>query len=114
MNWYITKLVFQIVNNSNMHQFDEQLRIIKATDYNEAIEKALQIGRMEEDEFLNVDNHKVYWKFKAITHLSHIQNMESGSELCSQIIEKTPQDRYLETITLKHNEITTNLVAVSN
>lgn len=114
MNWYIAKLVFQIVNNSNMHQFDEQLRIIKAANYNEAIEKALQIGRMDEDEFLNTENHKVLWKFKAITYLSHIQNMESGAELCSQIIEKKPAERYLQTLDLKHNEITANLVAASN
>lgn len=114
MNWYLAKLVFQIENNSNMHQFDEQLRIIKATDYNEAIEKALQIGKMEEDEFLNTDNHKVLWKFKAITYVSHLQNMESGAELCSQIIEKKPAERYLQNIVLKHNEITANLVAASN
>lgn len=114
MNWYIAKLVFQILNNSQIHQFDEQIRIIKAADYNEATEKALQIGKAEEDEFLNTDNHKVYWKFRAITHLSHIQNMENGSELCSQIIEKNPADNYLEAIKLKHQEITANLVAASN
>ena len=110
MNWYIAKLVFQIINNSETQQFDEQLRLIQASDYSEAFANAEAIGAKEEDDFLNSDNQRVVWKFQAITHLFEITNLENGAELCSQIIEKKPNERYLESIKLKHQEIAANLV----
>ncbi|MFM9945044.1 MAG: DUF4288 domain-containing protein [Bacteroidia bacterium] len=114
MNWYIAKLVFQIINNSETHQFEEQLRLIVANDYKEAMAKAGLIGLEGEDEFLNIDNHRVYWKFKGITNLHLLQNLNHGAELCSTIIEKHPADRYPETIKLKNSELTANLVATYN
>ena len=47
MNWYLTKLVFRIICGEGHHtpQFDEQLRLVSATDECEAFEKAMAIGR---------------------------------------------------------------------
>lgn len=114
MNWYIAKLVFQILNKSETHQFDEQLRLIQAVNENEAIEKALKIGKTEEDEFVNSENQKVHWKFQAITSLHAVKNLENGTELCSQILEKRAEENYLESIKLKHQKIIAPLTAVSN
>lgn len=112
MNWYIAKLVFQIINKSETHQFDEQLRLIEAENDNQAIEKALKIGKTNEDEFVNADNQKVYWKFQAIISIHEVKNLENGTELCSQIIEKRAEENYLESIKLKHQKIVTPLTAV--
>jgi hypothetical protein len=114
MNWYISKLVFQILNKSETHQFDEQLRLIQAMNENEAIEKALKIGKAEEDEFVNSENQKVHLKFQAITSLHAVKNLENGTELCSQLLEKRTEENYLESIKLKHQKIIASLTAVSN
>ena len=45
MNWYMAKIVFRIICGEGHHtpQFDEQLRLIGATNEEEAFEKAKAI-----------------------------------------------------------------------
>ena len=105
MKWYVAKLVFQILNNSKIQQFDEQLRLISALDYNEAFINANEIARTDENEFIDLYNNKVVWKFKAITYLSEVDILKNGTELCSQIIEKKPEENFLNSIKLKQEEI---------
>lgn len=105
MKWYIAKIVFQIVNNSNIQQFDEQVRIIKAADIEDAFCKANDIAKAEENEFSDFYNNKVNWKFVAVPYLSELSSLEHGTELCSQIIEKEPKENYLYSIKLKQEEI---------
>ena len=49
MNWYLSKIIFRIVCGEGQHtpQFDEQLRLIAASDEQEAFQKALAIGNRQ-------------------------------------------------------------------
>ena len=49
MNWYLSKIIFRIICGEGRHtpQFDEQLRLIAATDEQQAFEKAMAIGEKE-------------------------------------------------------------------
>ena len=51
MTWYLAKIVYRILCGDGNHtaQFDEQLRLIAASNEVEAFAKAQQIGRKEED-----------------------------------------------------------------
>jgi len=111
MKHYLAKLVFQIVNNSNINQFDEQLRLIEADSYPEAVEKATLIGESEDDVFLSSDNNKVRWKFIALSDLYYLENLEHGLEIHSSIIEQDRADNYIKVLRLKHKELTGNLVS---
>lgn len=53
MNWYLSKLVYQIIcdNGSHTPQFDEQLRLIHAEDDLHAFQKARLLGEREQDLF---------------------------------------------------------------
>ena len=53
MNWYLGKIIFRIICGEGTHtaQFDEQLRLIAATDEEEAFQKATTIGQREQDGF---------------------------------------------------------------
>lgn len=114
MNWYITKLVFEIVNNSPNHQFDIQWRLVKANEMVEAIEKANEIALEEENEiFKNTDNHKVFWKFLAIESIQQLPDLENGTELFSQIIEHKNPTSFLDNLFIKHQDIVTQLQVVS-
>ncbi|RYG02923.1 MAG: DUF4288 domain-containing protein, partial [Chitinophagaceae bacterium] len=55
MNWYLSKLVYQIICGDGNHtpQFDEQLRLIQASDDTVAFAKARSFGYREEEVFLN-------------------------------------------------------------
>ncbi len=47
MKWYLAKLVFRIICGEGEHtaQFDEQLRLIKANNKEEAFHKAKRVGK---------------------------------------------------------------------
>src|ERR1051326_2143892 len=54
MNWYLAKIVYRIVCGDGNHtpQFDEQLRLIQASDELHAFQKARRLGEREQDHFL--------------------------------------------------------------
>ena len=65
MQWYLAKLIFRIICGDGNHspQFDEQLRLIGATNEDEAFYRAQSLGSQEEDSFLNVQQQPVQWQF---------------------------------------------------
>lgn len=94
MKWYLAKIVYRIICGDGDHtpQFDEQLRLIEANDNFQAFQKARLLGHREQDNFMNVDNKPVYWKFLDVTELLEMNNFSDGLEIYSEIKEE-PQDK---------------------
>jgi len=111
MRQYLSKLVFQILNQSEFPQFDEQLRVIEAHSFSEAVEKAIYLGESEDEEFLNTYNNNVRWKFIALTEIYSLENLKHGQEVHSRIIEHDGHESYIKALELKQHELTTNLVS---
>jgi Domain of unknown function (DUF4288) len=103
MNWYLTKLVYRIICGDGEHtaQFDEQLRLIHAADEEEAFDKAMYIGKKEEDCFTNVNEQPVQWKFINVAELYKLQELIDGAELYSQIKETGDAGSYINFIEQK-------------
>ena len=102
MNWYLVKIVFQIIcGNTSESQFDEQLRLIAATDKDEAFFKAKKYGEREEDIFFNNKQQQVQWKFINVSELYKLGEMIDGAELYSRIEERGNADAYIETVNRK-------------
>lgn len=103
MNWYIAKVVYNIVNGSGDHtpQFDEQYRLVTATSLEEAFQKAEQIGVNEEDILLNENREIVKWGFVGISELYAINELKDGMELFSNIHEEQDRKLYIETVRMK-------------
>ena len=103
MNWYIAKIVFRIITGDGNHmpQFDEQLRLIRANDEQEAFEKAQQIGREEEDSFMNQKNQTVKWTFINIPELNKLPSLSDGTEIYSRVNEYENARRYIDTVNKK-------------
>jgi len=87
--WFVVKIIYQIMfeKNSDKYQFDEQLRLIIATNKTEAIAKATLIGKENEEQFVNNSGEVVFWKFVGITEIMEHNHITNGTELYSQIIE---------------------------
>lgn len=102
MNWYIAKIVYQIVCGSGKHtpQFDEQLRLINAEDEMHAFNKARLLGEREEDCFLNNKDKPVVWKFIDVAAL-HLMDVEDGFEIESRIFEEDSAKNYLSFLEAK-------------
>jgi hypothetical protein len=95
MNWYITKIVFNIAAENNVNQFDEQLRLISAENKEEAFLKARTIGLREEDIFYNNDLKEVKWEFVNVAEIIHISTLEDGTEIYSRIHETEEPASYI-------------------
>lgn len=107
MNWYLAKFVFQIVCGDGKHaaQFDEQLRLISASDKKEALSKAQQMGKKEQESFPNLKEQIVQWQFINISELYLISELIDGAELYSRIEEKENAEAYIYMVNQKAENI---------
>ena len=103
MSWYLSKIVFRIVVGDGDHtpQFDEQLRLIAACNEGQAFEKAQELGRREEDSFLNKRQELVRWEFINVVELYKMTELIDGAEMYSKIEEHEDGDRHLAMINSK-------------
>lgn len=103
MNWYIAKIVFNIDVDAEMNrpQFDEQYRLIRSANYEDAFEKAIELGRREEEILLNHQSKLIHWKFINVAELFPIDELRDGMELFSGTHEPDDKQLYIETIHLK-------------
>jgi len=103
MNWYLAKIVYRIICGDGDHtaQFDEQLRLVYATNKEDAFYKAQHIGKKEEEKFYNLKQELVQWLFINVSELYKIGEMIDGAELYSRIEEKDDGDIYTEIINKK-------------
>ena len=100
MNWYLTKMVFQIISGEGDHhpQFDEQLRLISADSEAEAFDKAFCLGKSETDTFINKKNQPVKWLFINVSDVYRINELSDGVELYSRIEEKDHAGSYIQAV----------------
>lgn len=107
MNWYLSKIVYQIIcgNGEHMAQFDEQLRLIKANNKEEAFHHATRIGKEEEEIFLNDKQQLVHWRFINVSVLYKLDDLIDGAELYSRIEERDDADEYIHILHKKADHI---------
>lgn len=112
MDWYLSKIVFQVICGDGKHtpQFDEQYRLINACDFDEALKKSLEAGRLAESTFQNANKQLVCWKFINVSSLQRM-DMIDGSEIFSRIVEVPDADAYRKFIHKQADSLTeTDLV----
>jgi hypothetical protein len=107
MNWYLSKLVFQIICGDGNHtaQFDEQLRLISAETKEEAFRKAQRIGKQEEETFYNRRQQLVRWQFINVSEICKLHELVDGTELYSRIEERDDAENYIHVLNRKAENI---------
>ena len=96
MKWYIAKVIFKITNSgSKKSQFDEHLRLVEATSFEEALLKARILGLSEEDSFINNHRQPVKWEFVNVAELIPLHELKDGLEVYSQIHEPEEANSYI-------------------
>ena len=103
MNWYLAKMVYQIISGSGNHapQFDEQLRLIRADEWGWAREKATIVGKLMEHSIENSKDEKVMWKYVEVTEMIPLTSLEDGDEIYSITQEPNDVKEYLASISAK-------------
>lgn len=97
MNWYIAKIVYQVVCGEGNHvpQFDEQFRIIRADELEWAWEKAQVLGRREQCSFPNSRQQPVQWRFIDVVDVFQVDSVEDGAQLYSETEEPENAEEYI-------------------
>ncbi|SDL07816.1 protein of unknown function [Catalinimonas alkaloidigena] len=108
MNWYVAKLIFQIVCEEAPHQaqFDEQLRLVAADSVPEALAKARHLGTSEQEHFLNHRQQRVEWQFVGVTELQALADLHDGTELHYCITTPDDPDHYLRHLRARASDLT--------
>lgn len=116
MNWYLSKLVFQIIcgNGDHTAQFDEQLRLIAAATKEEAFFKAQQIGKEEEESFYNSRQQLVHWQFINVCEVYKLHELINGTEVYSRIEERDDAENYIHVIHQKAERISNRKQGMMN
>ena len=97
MNWYIARIVFQIICGNGEHtpQFDEQVRMISANSTSEAFNKARHLGKKEEETFFNLKQQLVRWQFINVSEIHKLSELADGIEICSRVEEVESAEDYI-------------------
>lgn len=100
MKWYLVRYIYQIISGDDNYnaQFDEQLRLIMASNANEALKKAEDMANGFQPPFKNCRNEVVTWKFLCIADLHEIQMPEDGAEVTSILHEPVDVSSFLDVI----------------
>ena len=107
MNCYLAKIVYQVICGEGKHtpQFDEQLRLIAADNYDDAFEKATDIGLRGEQSFPNYRQQLVQWKFINVCELYCTADYADGAEMYSAIKEVANPDMYIKHVHQKAKQL---------
>lgn len=89
--WCVTLLVKSIVKDeeSGLWLCDEQVRVIKATDFNSAFEKSIILGKNQEHSYENIYGQTVKWEFIGLRELREIvdETIGDGTEIKSKLLK---------------------------
>ncbi len=110
MNWYISKIVYEIICGDGLHtaQFDEQLRLVRAGSTLEAYRLSMEIGAAEATCFANERQQLVQWKFIAVPEVLELDPASHGAEILSRIREVDNAATYREVVYSRANSLHTN------
>ena len=89
MTFYSARLLFVILIDDGKprkrHDWDEIVVVFRARDFGQAFERALEIGRSQETEYLNYQQHKVRWAFAEVATLDIVGKRVDGVEVASRL-----------------------------
>lgn len=107
MKMYLAKLMFNIKvdGETGLSEFDEQVRLISASNGEDAFYKARTIGKKEEESFVNKDNKLIMWKFIDVVDVYSLDGAQDGEQLYSNTHKINDTDSYINYIRQKSMEI---------
>lgn len=111
MSWFISKIIFEVdCGVPRQHrQFEEQLRLVEATNPIEAYHKAVAIGQKGQESFLNQNQQVITWKFINVEEIRALDNWHDGMELNSIIKEVEDAQAYVNFVNDKASDFRENV-----
>lgn len=107
MKWFLATIVYRIICGSGNHkpQFDEQLRLVTASDVHQALQKATAFGKDGADSFHNQNRQLVQWQFINVSELHELHEVTDGAELHSAIREVENAEAFIRFVHHKAEQL---------
>jgi hypothetical protein len=94
LSWYVATIILkcQIAgesSSSGVWTCIQQIHLLRASQRNEAYDKALALGKSEEHEYLNAEGQTVSWIFVGLENLEEltIESFQDGMEIWGRVFE---------------------------
>jgi len=89
VNFYSARLlIVALVDDGRprkTHLWDESIVVFRARDFDHAFERALEIGRSHETEYLNGDQQMLRWVLVKIENVNLVGKKVDGAEVASSL-----------------------------
>ena len=107
MKKYLVKLIFNVItaDGAEASQFDEQFRIVESHELENAFYKARNIGKKEEESFVDAQNRLVTWKFIDVAEVYPLEHLGDGEQVYSSTHETKDAQSFISYIRRKSMEI---------
>ncbi len=94
LQWYSSKLrTVCLVEASGPLHYMDCVHVFRATSWQSALERAVELGRAHERSYLNDDNRKVRWALKEILTLDVLSDFQlDGAEVHSEFSDVAADD----------------------
>ena len=74
------------------NMYDESVVVFRARDFDDALKRALEIGRACETEYENEKGQKVRWALVKIANLDRVGRKVDGKEVASHLHDRRSQE----------------------
>lgn len=88
MDWFSTKVrLVCLIESQRADTYMDSVYVFRSQDWATAFQRAIELGKQQEKEYLNADNRQVRWRLKEIISLDWLfaQSLD-GAEVYSESV----------------------------
>jgi hypothetical protein len=95
MRWFSSRArLVVLLEKEGASRYADSVFLFRAADFGDAFQRALALGRAQEQEYLNGEGEKVRWRLKEIVSLDVIRGALDGAEVYSEPVALEPGEGY--------------------
>jgi hypothetical protein len=84
-NWFSARLRYAIlVEAKGLDGYMDSVFIFQSSDFDNAFQRALAVGRAQEREYLNGEGNRVRWRLASVVSLDVLPDLLDGAEVYSE------------------------------
>jgi len=96
MGWYVAEIIVRCrigKSSKSKSLYDRQVKVLRASTHEAAYQRALELGKEENQSYKNSAGQKVFWKFVGLGDLEelHDENIIDGTEIFSRLQRGDPK-----------------------
>src|SRR3954469_10548280 len=93
--WFSTKVrLLVLLEKQGATRYADSVFLFRAGDFDEAFQRALALGRSQEEEFLGGEGERVRWRLKEVVSLDVLDDPLDVLEIYSEPVALRPGERY--------------------